>query len=122
MKVIGNPRHNWYPNYIWNELCESVAIFTNPQIFSYLESSTTNYVDEPKWNSKFLGMVTQKKDLFFFLYHIMQNKFYRRHIPCIVHEPWQSLQFCMNFNHLRVVMIVYYKCMHLIINFNPGVN
>ncbi len=43
-----------------------------------------------------------------------------RHIPGIMHEPWQSLQFCMNFNHLWVVSIIYYKCMHLIIHFNPG--
>jgi hypothetical protein len=27
----------------------------------------------------------------------------------------------MNFNHLGVVLIVYYKCMHFIIHFNLGV-
>ncbi len=42
--------------------------------------------------------------------------------PGIMHEPCQSLQFCMNFNHLGVVLIPYYKGMHLIIHFNPGVS
>jgi hypothetical protein len=28
----------------------------------------------------------------------------------------------MEFNHLRVVLTIYYKCMHLIIHFNPGAN
>ncbi len=41
-------------------------------------------------------------------------------LPHIVHGPWQSLQFCMDFNHLRMVLIVYYKCLHLLIDFNPG--
>jgi hypothetical protein len=31
------------------------------------------------------------------------------------------MQFCTDFNHLQVVLIVYYKHMHLIIHFNPGV-
>jgi hypothetical protein len=50
----------------------------------------------------------------------MQNKCHIRHIPSIMHEPSQSLQFCTNCNHLRVVLIISYKCMHLIIHFNPG--
>jgi hypothetical protein len=56
-------------------------------------------------------MVIQMKDLFFF-FHIMQNKFHSRHVPHIMHQPWQSLQFCMIFNHLGVVLIIYCKCMH----------
>ncbi len=111
--VIGSP------NYFWNELYGSVAIFANPQIFPYSKRSTKSCVDEPKGNSQFLAMVTQMKYLFFF-FHIIQNKFCARHVPCIMHEPWQSLQFCMNFNHLGVVSILFYKCMHLIIHFNPG--
>ncbi len=57
---------------------------------------------------------------FFFCFHIMQKKFHIRHIPSIMHEPSQSLQFCTDFNHLRVVLIISYKSMHLIIHFNPG--
>ncbi len=44
-------------------------------------------VDEPECNSKFLGMVTQMKHLFFFLYHIMQNKFCKAlTISAVLHE------------------------------------
>ncbi len=119
MKVIGIPHHDGSPNYLWNELCGSVAIFANPGIFPYSKRSTKSCVDEPKGNSQFLAMVTQMKYLFFF-FHIIQNKFCARHVPCIMHEPWQSLQFCTNFNHLGVVSILFYKSMHLIIHFNPG--
>jgi hypothetical protein len=38
-----------------------------------------------------------------------------------MYEPWQSLQFCMNFHDLWVVLIPYYKHMHLIIHLNLGV-
>jgi hypothetical protein len=41
-------------------------------------------------------MVIQMKDLFFF-FDIMQNKFHTKHIPHIMHQPWQSLCFCMNY-------------------------
>ncbi len=119
MKAIGIPHHDAPPNYLWNELCGSVAIFADPQIFSYSKRSTRCCVDEPECNSQFLAMVTQMKYLFFF-FPIIQNKFHTRHIPCMMHENWQSLQFCMNFNHLGVVLILYYKRMHLIIHFNPG--
>ncbi len=57
----------------------------------------------------------------FFFFHIMQNKFNIRHIPCIMHEPWQSLQFCTDFNHLRAVLIIYYNHRYLTICFNAGV-
>ncbi len=30
------------------------------------------------------------------------------------------MQFCMNFNHLGMVLIPYHKCMHIIIHFNLG--
>ncbi len=95
----------------------SAAIFINPKIFSYLKRNIRSCVDELKCNRQFLDMVMQMKYHFFF--HIIQNKFCTRHIPCIMHEPWQSLQFCMNFNHLGVVSILHYKHMHLIIYFNP---
>ncbi len=119
MKVIGIPHHDRSPNYFWDELCGSVAIFTNLQIFSYSERSIRSCVDEPKCTGQFLAMVTQMQHLL--LFHIMQNKFCTRHIPCITHKPWQSLQFCMNFHHLGVVSIPYYKRMHLLIHFNLGV-
>ncbi len=44
-------------------------------------------------------MVTQMKHLFFF--HIMQHTSSMRHVLGIMHEPWHSLQFCMDFNHLE---------------------
>jgi hypothetical protein len=51
MKAIGIPHHDYSPNNFLNELCGSVAIFTNLQIFSYSESSTESYIDEPTCNS-----------------------------------------------------------------------
>ncbi len=89
MKVIGIPHHDSSPNYFWDELCGSVVIFTNLQIFSSSERTTRSCVDEPKCNGQFLTMVTQMKCLFFY-FHIMQNKYHRSHIPCIMHKPWQS--------------------------------
>jgi hypothetical protein len=90
--------------------------------FSYSEKTIRNFVDEPKCANQFLTMVTQMKSSKFsssstssWTNHIVQGI-----VPCIMHEPLQSLQFCMNFNHLWVVLIIYYKCMHLIIHFNPG--
>ncbi len=94
--------------------------FHKPTSFCYSERSTRGCVDDPKCNSKFLAMVTLMKHLFFFFFHIMQNKFNIRHIPRMVHEPWQSLQVYMNFNHMGVVLILYHKCRHLIIHFNLG--
>jgi hypothetical protein len=85
IKVIDIPQHDYSLDYSLNELCESVAIFTNLQMFSYLEKSTRSCVHEPKCNGQFLAMVTQMR--LFFLFHIMQNKFGIRHIPCIMHEP-----------------------------------
>ncbi len=40
--------------------------------------------------------------------------------PTSCMRPWHSLQFHVDFNHLRVVLILYYNCMHLIILFNPS--
>ncbi len=77
MKAIGIPCHDCPPNYFWDELCGSVAIFTNPHNFSYLERSTRSCVDEPKCHSQFVTMVTH----LFLFFHIMQNKFWTRHIP-----------------------------------------
>ncbi len=34
----------------------------------------------------------------------MQHKISICHIPCIMHQLWQSLQFCMDFHNLRVVL------------------
>ncbi len=56
----------------------------------------------------------------FFFLNIIQKKFHTRHVPCVMHEPWQSLQFCINFNNLGLVLILYCKHMHLIIHFNKG--
>ncbi len=83
MKAIGIPHHDSFPNYFWDELCGSVAIFTNLQKFSYSERTTRNCVHEPKCNGQFLTMVTQMKCLFFY-FHIMKNKFHKSHIPCIM--------------------------------------
>ncbi len=116
---IGIPHHDYSSNYVWNELCGSVKIFANLQIFSYSKRSTRGCVYEPKCNSQFVAMVTQMKYLFYF-FHIIQNRFCTRHIHCIMHEPWQSLQLWMNSNYLGMVLILYYKCMDLIIHFNPG--
>jgi hypothetical protein len=78
MQAIDILHHDCSPNYFWDELCGSVAIFTNPQIFSYPERSTRSHVDEPKCNGQFLTMVKQMKYLFFF--NIMQNKFHTRYV------------------------------------------
>ncbi len=118
MEVIGISHHDGSPNYFWNELGASVAIFANSQFFSYIKRSTKSWVDEPEYNSQFLAMVTQMKYLVFL--NIIQKKFRTRHVPCIMHEPWQSLQFCINFSHLGLVLILYHEQMHLIIHFNPG--
>ncbi len=119
MKAIGILHHDCSPNYFRIELCGSVAIFTNPQIFYYLKWSTRSCADEPKCNSQFPTIVTQMKHLSFCL-HSMQYTFSIWCLPHMLHGPWQSLQFCMDFNHLRMVLRVYYKCMHLLIAFNPG--
>jgi hypothetical protein len=37
-----------------------------------------------------------------------------------MHEIWQFLKFYMDFNHLRVALIIYYKHLHLDIHFNLG--
>ncbi len=107
-----------------NSVSAIVAIFTNPHIFYYLEGSTRSCVDEPQCNSQLLAMVTEMKHLFFFVFffffHIVLNKFSTKHVPIIMHEPWQSLPFCTVFNHLRVVLIIYYKPLHLILQFNLG--
>ncbi len=73
----------------------------------------------PKCNSQFLTMPTWMKCLLFFLY-IMQHKFIISNIPCLMHQPSQSLQFCRNFSNLRVVLILHHKYMHLI-KFDAGV-
>ncbi len=95
------------------------CILYKPKDLHYSEWSTRSCIDEPHCNIQFLTMVTQMEHLFFF-FHIMQNKFSLRHIPGIMHRPWQSLQFCTDFNHLRVVLIIYYKHIHLIFQFNSG--
>jgi hypothetical protein len=64
MKVIDIPHHDSSPNYLSDELCGSVAIFTNLQIFSYSEKTTRSCVNEPKSNSHFLTVVTQMKSSF----------------------------------------------------------
>ncbi len=39
----------------------------------------------------------------------MQHIFDIWHIPCIMHLPWQSLQFCIDFTHPRLKSIIYYE-------------
>jgi hypothetical protein len=68
IKVIGIPQHDYSLDYSLNELCESVAILTNLQMFSYLEKSTRSCVHEPKCNGQLLAMVTQMR-LFLLLPH-----------------------------------------------------
>ncbi len=111
MKAICTPHHDCSPNYFVKWTLGRVAIFTNPQIYSYSEWATRGCVDEPKCNSQFLAVVTQMKHLSLF-FRIMQHKFSIWHRTQITHEPWQSLQLCTDFTHLRVVLIAFYKCMH----------
>ncbi len=119
MKVIGVPHHYCSANYFWIELCGSMAIFTNSQISYFWSGVQGAVLISVNAVVSFFAMVTQVNHLFTF-FHIVQHKFHEWHIDCIMHKPWQSLQFCMDFNHLRVVLIVYYKCIYLIIQFNPG--
>jgi hypothetical protein len=96
------------------------GIFTNPQIFCYSDWSTRSCVDEPiaiasfllwwyKWNTLSSSSTLCSTNLVYCT------------TPHVTHiEPWQSFQFCTDFNHLRVVLIVHYKFMHLIIQFNPS--
>jgi hypothetical protein len=74
MEAICTPHHDCSPNYFLKWTLGRVAIFTNPQIYSYLEWATRGCVDEPKCNSQFLTVVTQMKHLSLF-FHIMQRKF-----------------------------------------------
>jgi hypothetical protein len=74
--------------------------------------------DEPECNGQFLATITQMEQVLFLLY-IMQNNFHFWHIPFMCHALLQSLKFCMDFKHARMVLIIYHKCMHLIIHFNP---
>ncbi len=90
MRASGIPHHNCCPNYFWNKLCGSVAIFTNLHIFSYLERSTRSCVDEPQCNKQFLAMLTKMEHLFFF-FHILQNQFSISHVPHMMHEPQDNL-------------------------------
>ncbi len=75
--------------------CKHGSLHKRPDSFLFGEEYQ-NCVDETKCNSQFLAMVIQMKDLFFF-FDIMQNKFHTKHIPHIMHQPWQSLCFCMNY-------------------------
>ncbi len=86
MKAIGIPHHDGPPNYLWNELCGSVAIFTDAQIFSYLKRSTRRCVDEPECNSQFLAVVTQMKYLFFFFPIIREQILDKAHT---LHNAWE---------------------------------
>ncbi len=104
------------PQYFWGKLLGSVAILKNPESF-FSERTTRSCVDEPKFNNQFLTMVTQLKHQFFF-FHNMQNKSCTRHIPHIMHEPWQPLQICMN--SITWQWPWSFKHMHLIVHFNPG--
>jgi hypothetical protein len=81
MKVIYICHHNCSPNYLWNELHESLVIATNLYIFYYVNKNTDYFVDEPKCNGQFLTMVTQMKHFL----HIMQHKIYICHILHIMH-------------------------------------
>jgi len=63
-------------------LCKCGSLHKRPDSFLFGEEYQ-NCVNETKCNSQFLAMVIQMKDLFFF-FHIMR-------------QPWQSLQFCMNY-------------------------
>jgi hypothetical protein len=80
MKEIDIPHHDCSPNYFWNELCESVAIFTNPQILFFLEWSTSNCVDGPECNSQFLAIVIDMKTTFLLTCHALKIQF-KAHIP-----------------------------------------
>jgi hypothetical protein len=65
-------------------------------------------------------MVTQMKHLFFFFFHIMQHKFSIM-VHTLHHAQYLTIFSVLhNFNHLGLVSIITYKCMHLIIHFNPG--
>jgi hypothetical protein len=51
MKAICTPHHDCSPNYFLKWTLRRVAIFTNPQTYSFSEWATRGYVDEPKWNT-----------------------------------------------------------------------
>ncbi len=116
---------DWHPS-LWllfqllfeMNFCGGDAIFTYLQIFSGLEEELCLWAPMQSLVSCY-GDTTEKT--FFFCFHITQNKFSVRHIPGIMHEAWRSPHFCMDFIHLRVVLVIYYKCMHLLIHFNAGV-
>ncbi len=74
--------------------------------FFLIQRSTRICVEEPKCNGQFLAIVTQMEQLLLF-FHNMQNESCTRHVPCIRYEPWQFLQFCIKFNHLGVILILY---------------
>jgi hypothetical protein len=65
-------------------------------------------------------MLTKMEHLFFF-FHILQNQFSISHVPHMMHEPQDNL--CGSAQTSIIwgwFLIMYYKCMHLIIHFNPG--
>ncbi len=79
-------------------LQENIICINVPKYYSIVSRKPdpcTTRQDGMECKSQFLTMVTQLKHQFFF-FHNMQNKFCTRHIPHIVHEPWQPLQICMN--------------------------
>ncbi len=119
MKVIGIPDNDSSPYNLGGELCGCVAVTTYLQILENPEWSTRRRADEPKCNRQFLTMVTQMNHLFLFI-DIMQCKSGIWNKLCVVYLPCQCLQCCMDFIHLRMVLIIDQKCMHLVIHFNPG--
>jgi hypothetical protein len=99
-----------------------VAVRQSPhtQILEKAEWSTRRHADEPKCNGQFLTVVTQMKPLLFLLY-IMLNKFgYPAHTQ-LCSSVQTVFQVCMDFYHLRMFLVIYYKYMHNIIHLNSGV-
>ncbi len=106
------------PTIVWNELLWEWCNLHIPADFFEIGRGAV-FTSTNAITSFLLWWQNWKKN--FFCFHITQNKFSVRHIPGIMLEAWQSPHLCMDFNHLRVVLIIYYKCMHLLIHFNAGV-
>jgi hypothetical protein len=73
-----------------------------------------------KCNGQFLTVETEMKPLLFLLY-IMLNRFgYLAHTQ-LCSSVQTVFQVCMDFYHLRMFLVIYYKYLHNIIHLNSGV-
>jgi hypothetical protein len=107
------------PNNFWNALCVNLVVFINVQIFSYLERSTRIALMKLNAIANF-SLWWYKWKNFSSSSTSCRTSFIQGAYPTPYISPNNLLQFRMNFNHLGVVLIIYYKYMHLVIHFNLG--